>query len=131
MKATLKNYRQSPQKVRLVANLIRGKSVPQARAALSFLSKKSSPAIGKLLDSAVANARMQGGSADSLMIKTITVDKGMVMRRGRPFARGRSGIIQKTMSTIRLELAPTPTVKPKASAKSRTKKSSPKREPKT
>lgn len=102
----LKNHRQSPRKVRLVANLIRGKSVPEARAALRFLPKKSAPAIEKLINSAVANARASGMSADNLFIKTITVDKGMVLHRNRPFARGRAGIIRKTMSVIKLELGP-------------------------
>ena len=105
MKALLKNYHQSPRKVRLVADLIRGKSVAQAKAALAFLPKKSSPALEKLLDSAVANARSQGASIDSLFISKITVDKGAVMRRARPFARGRAGQIRKTMSIVNLELA--------------------------
>lgn len=104
MKALLTNYHQSPQKVRLVANLIRGKSVTAAHAALLFLPKKSGPAIAKLLDSAVANARQVGVEPETLFIKTITVDKGLVMRRFRPFARGRSGSQRKTMSIIKLEL---------------------------
>lgn len=105
MKALLTNYHQSPQKVRLVANLIRGKSVTAARAALLYLPQKSGPAIGKLLDSAVANARQNGVEPEMLFVKTITVDKGTVMRRFRPFARGRSGAQRKTMSIIKLELA--------------------------
>lgn len=106
MKAFLKNYHQSPRKVRLVADLVRGKSVPTARAALSFLPKKAGPTIGKLLDSAVANARQQNGvDASDLYIKTITVDKGVVTKRFRPFGRGRSGRINKEMSHIKLELA--------------------------
>lgn len=113
MKATLKNYHQSPRKVRLVADLIRGKSVPVARAALLYLPKKSSPAISKLLDSAVANARGSGASPENLFVKTITVNKGAVLRRGRPFARGRSGTIRKTMSIVRLELAQMKNVKVK------------------
>lgn len=104
MKALLTNYHQSPRKVRLVADLIRGKSVAAARAALLYLPKKSSPAIGKLLDSAIANARSTGASAENLFVKTITVNKGAVMRRARPFARGRSGSIRKTMSIVFLEL---------------------------
>lgn len=104
MKAFLKNHRQSPRKVRLVADLIRGKSVVQARAALAFLPKKSAPTVAKLLDSAVANARTMGVPAESLFVKKITVDKGLVMRRARPFARGRSGTIGKTLSIINLEL---------------------------
>jgi large subunit ribosomal protein L22 len=101
MKATLKNYHQSPRKVRLVADMIRGKSVLAARAALHFLPKKSSPTISKLLDSAVANS---GVTPDSLFVKSIAVNKGSVMRRSRPFARGRSGSLRKTMSIVTLEL---------------------------
>jgi len=104
MKALLTNYHQSPRKVRLVADLIRGKSVVQAKAALAFLPKKSSPAVEKLLDSATANARSMGAAVEDLFVKKITVDKGMVMRRARPFARGRSGTIRKTMSIVALEL---------------------------
>ena len=104
MKALLTNYHQSPRKVRLVADLIRGKSIAQARAALLYLPKKSSPALGKLLDSAVANASSRGASVDNLFVKTITVNKGAVMRRARPFGRGRSGTLRKTMSIISLEL---------------------------
>jgi large subunit ribosomal protein L22 len=104
MKALLKNYHQSPRKVRLVADLIRGKSVPAARAALLFMPQKSSPAISKLLDSAVANARTSGVSVESLFVKSIAVNKGAVARRSRPFARGRAGSIRKTMSIVTLEL---------------------------
>lgn len=104
MKATLTNYHQSPRKVGLVADLIRGKSVKAARAALLYLPKKSSPALGKLLDSAVANASQVGNSVENLFVKTITVNKGAVLRRARAFARGRSGSIHKTMSIVFLEL---------------------------
>ncbi|MBM3261412.1 50S ribosomal protein L22 [Candidatus Kaiserbacteria bacterium] len=105
MKALLKNYHQAPRKVRLVADLIRGKSVPHARAALAFLPKKAAPTMGKLLDSAVANAANRGYETHDLYIKTITVDKGVVMRRFRPFGRGRSGAINKEMSIVKIELA--------------------------
>lgn len=106
MKALLSNYRQSPQKVRLVANLIRGKSVADAKAALVFLSKKSSPQIKKLLDSALANARQQGVSADTLMVKSISVDKGQVLKRFKAMARGRGTGFRRTQSIVKLELAP-------------------------
>ena len=105
MKATLTNYHQSPRKVRLIADLIRGKSIPEAHAALRFMPQKSSPVIAKLLNSAVANARSAGLTIENLFVKTITVNKGAVMRRARPFARGRSGTIRKTMSIVSLELA--------------------------
>ena len=100
MKALLKNYHQSPRKVRLVANLIRGKSVPQARALLSFQPQKSSPALLKLLESAVANARSSGNSPENLFVKTIAVNKGMVLKRFKPMARGRAAQFHRTMSIV-------------------------------
>src|SRR3954469_1574219 len=122
MKALLTNYHQSPRKVRLVADLIRGKSVAQAKAALMFLPKKSSPAIEKLLDSAVSNARQVGQSADNLFVKTIQVNKGIAMRRFMPKARGRAARFQKTMSIISLELGALSTAAPKKKAAKKTTK---------
>lgn len=126
MKATLKNYHQAPRKVRLVVDLIRGKSVPQARAALSFLPKKSAPDIAKLLDSAVANARAQNFAPEDLFVKSIAVNKGIVMRRYRPFARGRAGSVRKTLSIVTLELgahaAPKKAAAPKKVAAKKTAK---------
>jgi large subunit ribosomal protein L22 len=104
MKALLKNCHQSPRKVRLVADLVRGKSVVQARAALSFMPQKSSPIIAKLINSAVANAQSVGASAEDLFIKKIAVDKGMVMRRFFPRSRGRATRYAKTLSIIAVEL---------------------------
>ena len=129
MKALLTNYHQSPRKVRLVADLIRGKSVGAARMALQFLPKKSSPAVQKLLDSAVANARGLGISPESLYVKKITVDKGAVLRRSRPFARGRAGAVRKTMSIVFLELGTSADVKTskKSNRKANIRKSQPKK----
>ncbi len=104
MKAMLSNFKQSPRKVRLVADMIRGKSVVFARDQLAFLPKKSAPEIAKLLASAVANAREQGFAAENLVVKTISVDKGLVLRRFMPKARGRAGRINRTMSIVRIEL---------------------------
>lgn len=117
MKAMLTNYHQAPRKVRLIADLIRGKSVPAARAALSYLPKKSAPAMTKLLDSAVANARAANFAPEQLFVSKVTVDKGIVMRRYRPFARGRAGSLRKTLSVVRLELSPLQNMTPKKSAK--------------
>ncbi len=106
MKATLTNYHQPPRKVRLVADLIRGKSVPAAKVALLFLDKKSAPALVKLLDSAVANARFGNETLDidTLFVKTLMVDKGVTLKRVRPFKQGRAGRLHKIMSTVKLEL---------------------------
>ena len=123
MKATLSNYRQSPRKVRLVANLIRGKSVANARVALKFLPQKSSPAMLKLLESAVANARTSGTSSENLFVKTIQVNKGTVTRRVMPKARGRAARYAKTLSIVTLELGASPKVEKKeVKAKKPTKK---------
>jgi len=117
MKATLTNYHQSPRKVRLVADLIRGKSVSSALAALSFLPKKSSPAIIKLLESAVSNAKNSGVAAEDLFVKAIAVNKGSVLRRVMPKARGRAASYAKTMSIVTLELGTTQAKVQKAKSK--------------
>jgi len=117
MKALLTNYHQSPRKVRLVADLIRGKTVPQARVALSFLMQKSSEAFSKLLESAVANSRNSGISPEGLFVKHVSVDKGAVARRARPFGRGRSGTLRKTHSILRIELGAAPVQKSKRAKK--------------
>lgn len=106
MKAFLKNNRQAPRKVRLVADAIRGKSVVQARRTLTFLPKKASPVMKKLLESAVANAKQRGYSADDLVVKTVQVDKGLAMRRARIFGRGRGGSFHRTNSHVSIELSP-------------------------
>src|ERR1035437_9026262 len=105
MKAFLKNYRQSPRKVRLVAGLIRGKDVDEAIAELNFLAKRSSDPIKKLLLSAVANAKQIGADQANLFIKEIRVDKGIVMKRMMPAAMGTGHRINKRTSHIFLALA--------------------------
>jgi large subunit ribosomal protein L22 len=130
MKALLTNYHQSPRKVRLVADLIRGKSIAQAKEALMFLPKKSSPAIEKLLDSAVSNARNAGQNVDNLFVKTIQVNKGLAMRRFKPMARGRAAQYRKTMSIISLELGTLSTAAPKKKAAKKTTKKTDKKEDK-
>jgi large subunit ribosomal protein L22 len=69
-----------------------------------FAEQKSSEAIEKLLDSTVANATSQGVSVETLFVKTISVDKGLVMRRFKPMARGRAAGVRKTSSIVRIEL---------------------------
>jgi large subunit ribosomal protein L22 len=105
MKAFLKNYRQSPRKVRLVAGLVKGKSVDKALLELSVLPKRASDPIAKLIKSAVANAKKDGLSEVDLVVKSITVDKGLVMKRIMPRARGSAAPILKKMSHVRLVLS--------------------------
>ncbi|MBP6060671.1 MAG: 50S ribosomal protein L22 [Candidatus Pacebacteria bacterium] len=104
MKAFLKNYRQSPRKVRLVAGLIRRKNVAQAIVALEHLPKRASLPIKKLLFSAIANAKAKGIDQENLYIKEIMVDKGITMKRMMPAAMGTGHRINKRTSHIELVL---------------------------
>lgn len=105
MKAFLKNYRQSPRKVRLVADLVRGKEVGKALQTLTFVNKRAALPMEKLIQSAVANARTQGvEGVEKLVIKKIAVDKGIVLKRFMPRARGSASRINKRSSHITLEL---------------------------
>ncbi len=105
MKAFLKNYRQAPRKVRLVAELIKGKSVEEAIARLDFLAKRAGVPIKKLLLSAVANAKQMGIEKENLFIKELRVDKGIVMKRMMPAAMGTGHRINKRTSHLTLVLA--------------------------
>jgi large subunit ribosomal protein L22 len=105
MKAFLKNYRQSPRKVRLVAGLVKGKSVAEAIAELDFLAKRAGLPIKKLLLSAVANAKQMGIDSENLFIKELRVDKGIVMKRMMPAAMGTGHRINKRTSHLNLLLA--------------------------
>jgi len=107
MKATLKNYRQSPRKVRLIADLVRGKSVAQALSILQFVNKRAAKPFAQLIDSAKANAVLQGKRADRLVIKSAAVDKGEVMKRFMPRARGSASPINRRSSHIVIELSET------------------------
>lgn len=104
MKAFLKNYRQSPRKVRLVADLIKGKRVSEAFTQLQNLPKRASLPIEKLLASAVANAKSAGINADDLYVANVTVNEGIVMKRSMPRARGSASRINKRTSHIMLTL---------------------------
>ncbi len=105
MKAFLKNYRQSPRKVALVAELIKGKRVAEALILLENLPKRASLPIKKLLLSAVANAKTKEVLEENLFVENITVDKGIVLKRIMPRARGSASRINKRTSHVTLVLA--------------------------
>ena len=105
MKAILKNYRQSPRKVRLVTDLIKGKKVSSALDTLNFTTKRAVPVVKKLLESAIANAVHAGLVADTLKIKNIVVDEGIVLKRMMPRARGVGARINKRTSHIHVTLS--------------------------
>lgn len=105
MKAYLKNYRHAPRKVRSVSDLIKNKNVDEAMTQLAHLPKKASGPIRKLLGSAIANAKNSGnGDSSILFVSQIKVDKGLVMKRSQPTARGRATPVHKHSSHITLEL---------------------------
>jgi len=106
MKATLKQYRQSPRKVRLVADLVRGKKVDRALTDLEFASKRASSVLRKLLNAAIAGAKHDfKANKEDLFIKEITVDQGPTLHRWRQRARGRATPINKRTSNITVVLA--------------------------
>lgn len=106
--AKLNNLRLAPRKVRLVADLIRRKTVAEAETILTFTIKRGAPIILKLLKQAVANAKnnFQLNEAD-LYVGKITVDEGPKLKRFRPRARGSASPIQKKTSHITLILEST------------------------
>ncbi|MDE2031257.1 MAG: 50S ribosomal protein L22 [Patescibacteria group bacterium] len=104
MKAFLKNYRQSPRKVRIVGDLLKGKRVADAFVHLDALPKRASGPIMKLIGSAVSNAKTAGISEENLFIENITVNKGIVLKRSMPRARGSASRINKRTSHVMVTL---------------------------
>lgn len=112
--ASLNNYRQSPRKVRLVANLVRGKSIEQALYILKFTSKKATHPLYGLVESAAANAQNNFKiDPATLIVKEIRVDSGVTLKRRMPRARGSAYPINKRCSHVLLVLAPKPEKKSK------------------
>ncbi len=107
-KAELSTYNQSPRKVRLVTDLIKGKKVNDAIVALSFLPKRASLPIKKLIESAVANAKANGQDVNTLKVADIRVDSAGMLVRFMPRAMGRAAPIRKRRSRVIVELSSTP-----------------------
>ncbi|MBI2431337.1 MAG: 50S ribosomal protein L22 [Candidatus Hydrogenedentes bacterium] len=106
--ATLRNLQISPRKVRLVADLIRGQRVAQARDILHFTVKDAALPLRKLLDSVVANAENAAAErndridTDELVVSTIMVNEGRTLRRFIPAPRGRAMRIRKRSSQVHI-----------------------------
>lgn len=104
-KAEAKYIKVSPQKARLVVDLIRGKKVYDALNILKFTKKKSVTPIYKLLKSALANASLTGRvDIDNLIVAKINVDMSLSLKRLMPKAMGRGSTIKKRMSNIKIVL---------------------------
>ena len=103
--AKTKMLRTSPQKLNLVAALIRGKKVEKALADLTFSHKRIAGDVKKCLQSAIANAENNHNlDVDNLIVAEAWVGKNLVMKRGRPRARGRYGKIMKPFSEITIKV---------------------------
>ncbi len=105
--ASLRFARISPRKVRVVAELIRGKPVDKAINTLMYVMRGPAPILKKLLISAIANAEDKSkGSVDTdnLLVKEVVVDQGPTLKRWRPRAMGRATRINKRTSHIRIVL---------------------------
>ncbi len=100
-RAKLRMLKTSPQKLNLVAGLIRGKKVEQALTDLTFSKKRIAVDVKKCLQSAIANAENNHNlDVDELIVAEAYVGKNLTMKRGRPRARGRFGKIIKPFSEI-------------------------------
>ena len=106
--ATLRYLRITPRKVRVVADLIRGKNVNQALAQLAYVEKRAAEPVAKLLRSAVANADQAAKGqldVDALRVKSLMVDQGPSLRRFMPRAMGRAFKVLKKTSHISLTIS--------------------------
>ncbi|MFQ5438775.1 MAG: 50S ribosomal protein L22 [Paracoccaceae bacterium] len=103
--AVSRMLRTSPQKLNLVAQLIRGKSVEKAMSDLAFSKKRISEDVLKTLKSAVANAENNHGlDVDDLVVAEAWVGKNLTLKRGRPRARGRFGKILKPFAQVTIKV---------------------------
>ena len=103
--AVLRGARISAQKVRLVANQVRGKNAEKALDILQFSEKKGAVILKKVLESAIANAEHnEGADVDELVISRILVDEGATMKRIKPRAKGRADRILKRSCHITVEV---------------------------
>ena len=99
--AKLKSVRLSPQKTRLVVDMVRGKAVQEALNILKFSPQRPADVVAKLVRSAVANAEQKGiEDVDRLFVKAVFVDQGPVLKRFMPRAQGRATKIRKPTSHI-------------------------------
>ncbi len=104
-RAVAKYIRMSPQKVRLVVDLIRGKNVDEAKKILMFTRKNAALAVDKVLKSALANAKQNPNIDENILyVKEIFVDQGPSLKRWRARAQGRAASIKKRMSHITVVL---------------------------
>jgi large subunit ribosomal protein L22 len=100
-RATLKRFRESPRKVRMVANMIRGRTVDDAMSILKLQQRKAAKMLSKVLGSAIANAtENEKADADKLVVTNVSVDGGPVTKRWMPRSMGRANRINSRTSHV-------------------------------
>jgi large subunit ribosomal protein L22 len=105
-KAVHRHVRQSPRKVRVVANMIRGRGVDEAMSLLRVQPRKAAHTLKKLLTSAIANAATNAkADVETLYVKSVLVDEGPTLKRWMPRAMGRANRIQKRTAHVTIVVA--------------------------
>ena len=100
-KAVVRHVRMSPRKMRIIANMVRGKKVDEAMGLLKVMPKKAAYVIRKLLISAVANAEHQGQEdVDALVVQACSIDNGPILKRWMPRAMGRANRVNHRTSHV-------------------------------
>jgi large subunit ribosomal protein L22 len=105
-KAILRKFRQSPRKVRMVADMIRGRKVDDALSILKFQRRKAAQMLAKVLTSAIANAtENESADADRLVVTKVAIDPGPMDKRWMPRSMGRANRIIKRSSHVTVEVS--------------------------
>lgn len=109
VRAFARNLRVAPRKARLVADLVRNRSVEEALALLSIENKKSAPLVAKVIKSAAANAEVNAGlNKENLVITHITVNEGQALKRFLPRAKGSASKMKHRLSHIEVVVSEDP-----------------------
>ena len=104
-KAVLRRFRQSPRKVRMVADMIRGQKVSDALSILKFQQRKAAKMLSKVLTSAIANAtENESADADHLVVTRVAIDPGPVEKRWLARSMGRANRINRRSSHVTVEV---------------------------
>ena len=107
--ATLKSHNQTPRKVRLVTELVKGKKVQDALVALEFLPKRAAEPTEA--HCAVANAKVSGEDVESLRVQSIIVESAGILKKYMPRAFGRASLIRRRKSAVKVTLSSSPVSK--------------------
>lgn len=100
--STQKFAKVSPRKLRLVADMVRGKKVSEALEFLPFVQKRGVLSVGKTIKTAAANAKVKGADTTDLIVKSIEISEGPRLKRFRPVSRGQAHSYVKQMSHIKV-----------------------------